>query len=70
MFGQFNKDPAVNMNMISPFGAAYVLERHIDGRSYLPERDRVFGRSVPGKTSSQLLAWAGLVLLQVLARAS
>jgi hypothetical protein len=71
MFGQFDRNPAAYINMIvSPFGAAYVLERHTDGRGHLPERNRVPGRSITGNMSSQLLAWAGLVILQVVVRAS
>lgn len=46
MFGQLNKDPAEYPGIISPFGAAYVLEKHTDSGSHLPERGRVWSELV------------------------
>ena len=68
MLGQFNKE--MPTSLIGPFGATYVLEQHTDGRSHLPECDRVPRRNVNNTMSSLILAWAGLAFLHVFARVS
>jgi hypothetical protein len=70
MFDQLSKDPAAYNKTTNPFGAAYVFEKHTDGRSHLPERDRAARRNVNSRVSAHVLAWFGLAILHVLPRAS
>lgn len=60
MFGQLNKDPAEYLGIISPFGAAYVLEKHTDSGSHLPECGRAPARQFGYHSISD---WSELVTL-------